>query len=78
MKNINAKRKTENNIRIFQDWLSTVGDDRNPEYIVVEEMYMHMARIFFSARTKFKQDYEPDALKCIQASNSRYLSDGNC
>ena len=33
---------------------------------------MHLARVFFSARPKFKQDYEPDLL---QASISRYLSD---
>ena len=32
MKNINAKRKTESNIRIFKDWLSTVGEHRNPYY----------------------------------------------
>jgi hypothetical protein len=35
-------------------------------------------KIFFSARTKSKQDYEPDSLKCIQASISRYLVDGEC
>ncbi len=48
MKNINTKRKTESNIRIFKDWLSTVGEHRNPEYIGVEEIYMHLARFFFS------------------------------
>ena len=78
MKNVNAKRKTDSDIRIFKNWLSTVGEHRNPEYIGVKEMYMHLARFFFSARTKFKQDYEPDSLKCIQASISRYLSDGEC
>jgi hypothetical protein len=73
MKNVNTKRKTESDIRIFKDWLSTVREHRNPEYIGVEEMYMHMAR-FFSVCTKFKQYYEPNSLKCIQASISRYLS----
>jgi hypothetical protein len=77
MKNVNIKRKTESDIMIFKDWLSTVGELRNPEYIGVEEMYMHMAR-FFSVHTKFKQYYEPNSLKCIQASISRYLSDGEC
>jgi hypothetical protein len=56
MENVNAKRKTESDIRIFKDWLSTVGEHCNPEYIGVVEMYMHLA-ILFSARTKFKQDY---------------------
>ena len=48
MKNVNIKRKTESDIRIFKDWLSTVGEHRNPEYIGVEEMYMHLAIFFFS------------------------------
>jgi len=78
MKNVNTKRKTESDIRIFKDWLSTVGEHRNPEYIGVQEMYMHLARFFFSAHETFKDDYEPDSLKCIQASISRYLSDGEC
>ena len=56
MENVNEKRKSESDIRIFKDWLSTVGEHCNPEYIGVEEMYMHLA-ILFSARKKFKQDY---------------------
>ena len=47
MKYVNIKHKTENSIRIFKDWLSTVGEHRNPEYIGVEELYMHLARFFF-------------------------------
>jgi hypothetical protein len=38
MKNVNVKHKTESNIRIFKDWLSTVGEHRNPEYFRVKEM----------------------------------------
>jgi hypothetical protein len=49
MENVNAKRKSESDIRIFKDWLSTVGEHCNPEYIGVEQMYMHLARFFFSA-----------------------------
>jgi hypothetical protein len=30
MKNVNTKRKTESDTRIFNDWLSTVGKYRNP------------------------------------------------
>ena len=65
MKNINTKLKTESNIRIFKDWLSTVGEHRNPEYIGVEEMYVHLARLFFFSaheiqtglRTRFIEMY---------------------
>ena len=56
MKNVNTKRKAESDIRIFKDWVSIVGKYRNPEYIGVEEMYMHLAG-FFSALIKFKDDY---------------------
>jgi len=59
-----SKRKTESDIRIFKDWLSTVGEHRNPEYIGVEVMYMHLTRNFFSAheihtglRTRFLEMY---------------------
>jgi hypothetical protein len=33
MKNVNTKRKTESDIRIFKDCLPTVGELRNPEDI---------------------------------------------
>ena len=48
MKNINTKRKSKNDIRIFKDGLSTVGELRNPKDIGVEEMNMHLTRFFFS------------------------------
>ena len=35
MKNVTIKRKIESDIRIFKDWLSTVREHRNPEYIGV-------------------------------------------
>jgi len=49
MKNFKAKRKTESDINIFKDCLSTVGELRNPEDIVVEEMNMHLENFLFSA-----------------------------
>ena len=71
------KLKTESDIRIFKDCDSTVGELRNPEDIRVEEMNMQLAGFFFiSARTKSKTVYESVSLKCIQASISIYLSDG--
>ena len=56
MKNINTKRKTESDIRIFNDLLSKVWELCNPEDIGVEETNMHLGRYF--QRTKSKQDYE--------------------
>ena len=77
-KDVNTKRKTESDIRIFKDWISTVEELRNTKGIVVEEITMDLARFFLSARSKPKQDYEHDSLKCSQASISRYVSDGEC
>jgi len=56
MKNVNTKRRTEGDIRVFKDGLSTVEEPRNPEDIGVEEINMHLGRLF-SARPKSKQDY---------------------
>ena len=77
MKNVNKKGKTKSDIRIFKDCLSTVGELCYPDYIGVEEMNMHSGRFFFSAH-EIKTGLRTDSLKCIQASISRYLSDGEC
>jgi hypothetical protein len=50
MKNVNTKRKTEIDIRIFKDWLSTVRELRYPEDIGVEEMNMHLEDFFQHTR----------------------------
>jgi hypothetical protein len=47
MKNVNAKRKTESDIRILKDWPSTVGELHNPVDIGVEEMNLHLGRFVF-------------------------------
>jgi hypothetical protein len=57
MNNVNTKRKTESDIRIFKDGLSTVGEPCKTKDIGVEEMNM-LLQDFFSVRTKSKQDYE--------------------
>jgi hypothetical protein len=52
MKNVNKKRKTESDIRIFKDCDSTVGELCNPEDIGVEEMNMQLARFFLFQRAR--------------------------
>ena len=46
MNSVNTKRKTGNNIRIFKDWISTVGELRNLDDIGGQEITMHPANIF--------------------------------
>jgi hypothetical protein len=77
MKNVNKKCKAESDIRIFMDCLPTVGELHNPKDIGVEVRNMHLPRFFFSTH-KIKTGLRTDSLKCIQASISRYISDGEC
>ena len=78
MKNVNTKRKTESDIKIFKDWHYQQWENTVIQSILESKICTCTWKDFFSAHMKFKQDYEPDSLKCIQASISRYLSDGEC
>ena len=52
-----------------------MGELNNLEYIGVEVMNMHLASFLYSGH-EIKTGLRTDLLKCIQASISRYLSDG--
>ena len=41
----------------------------------MSELNMLLARFYLSVRTKWNQEYEPDSLKIIQSSISRYLNE---
>ena len=66
MKNVNTEHKSKSDIRIFEGWLSTVGEPCNPRDIGVEEMNMHLARFFFSTH-EIQTGLRTDSVKCIQA-----------
>lgn len=76
MNNVDTKRKTESDIKIFKDLISTVGSLRNPEDIGVEEIAMLLAW-FFCQRTRHPNRSTGTCFLeiCIQASiQYRYLS----
>jgi len=75
MKNTITKRKTESDIRIFNDLLSTVWELCNPEDIGIEERNMHHGKTNFSAH-EIQIGLRTYSLKCARSSVSRYLSDG--
>jgi hypothetical protein len=75
MKNENTKRKTGYDVGIFKQWLSSVGELQNRGDIEVSELNMLLARFYLSVWTKLNQEYEPDSLKSIQSSISRYLNE---
>ena len=47
------------------------------ESIPVAELNQYLARLFLSVRSQKNEEYEPDSLKSIQSSISRYLMEKN-
>ena len=76
MKKINTKRKTESDIRIFNDLLSTVWELCNPEDIGVEETNIHLGR--FVQRARNPNRITNLVIEMHTSFFSRYLSDGEC
>lgn len=75
LQNTNTRRKTESDLRKFNDYLTKNGEHRNPEEIPVYDLDMHLARFFMNAKKASGDDYEPDTLKSIQGSVNRYLAE---
>ena len=76
IKKINTKRKTESDIRIFNDLLSIVGELCNPEDIGVEETNIHLGR--FVQRAPNPNRITNLIIEMYPSFFSRYLSDGEC
>lgn len=75
LQNTNTRRKTESDLRKFNDYLTKNGEHRNPEEIPVYDLDMHLARFFMNAKKASGEDYEPDTLKSIQGSVNHYLAE---
>lgn len=68
MKNPNTKAKTMSDLKKFNEWLLSVGEERSIETIAPENLDLYMARFFLSIRKKNDIEYEPDSLKSYQSS----------
>ncbi|CAC5397455.1 unnamed protein product [Mytilus coruscus] len=55
----------------------TVSNDDTIEDISVSELNQYLVRFFLSVRSQKNEEYEPDSLKSIQSSISRYLMEKN-
>ena len=75
MKNANTKAKTMSDLKKFNEWLLSVGEERSIETIAPEDLDLYMARFFLSIRKKNDKEYEPDSLKSYQSSLHRYLTE---
>ena len=72
MKNANTKAKTMSDLKKFNEWLLSVGEERSIETITPEDLDLYMARFFLCIRKKNDKEYEPDSLKSYQSSLHRY------
>ena len=75
MKNPNTKAKTMSDLKKFNEWLLSVGEERSIETIAPENLDLYMARFFLSIKKKNDKEYEPDSLKSYQSSLHRYLTE---
>ena len=63
----------DNNCKIFTEWLATNNEFRRIEEISPKDLDNYLARFFLTVRSKKGEEYEPDTIKAIQTSVSRYL-----
>lgn len=75
MKNVNTKRKTDSDIRLFQSYLDSIGNQTTLEYIPPQEMDTLLARFFLNVRKTDGSEYEPGTLHSFHSSVHRYLSE---
>lgn len=70
---VNRNTKTKSDMKIIIDFLSSVGEKRNPAEIPAKELDSVMARFFLGVLKKDGTDYEPDSLGSMFNSLDRYL-----
>lgn len=75
MKNKNTVRKTTGDMLILTDWLKEQGVFQSVETLDPDSLDNLLAKFFMSVRKEDKSEYEPDSVKSIQCSISRYLKE---
>jgi hypothetical protein len=69
--------KTKSDMKILSEWLHGDNELRAVEDIPAAELDQYLAIFYLSVRSKKNEEYEPDSLKAIQSSVSRYLMEKN-
>ena len=77
MKNANTQSKTKSDVRKVCQWLLEIDEIRQPEDIPPGELNMYLARMLLTFKKQSGKEYEPDSLKSIVNSLSRYLTSKN-
>ena len=75
--NENTKRKTEQNLSLLNQFLSSKNEKRSIEDIPSAELNLYLSEFIIKVRTKQNKDYEPNSLRGMIASFERHLKKKN-
>ncbi|KAL3855021.1 hypothetical protein ACJMK2_014252 [Sinanodonta woodiana] len=71
--NINTKKKTEGDLKLFMAFLQSQGEQRFPELIPPSDLNQHISHFILSVRKKGGDEFEPSSLRGMISSIDRYL-----
>ncbi|KAL3884731.1 hypothetical protein ACJMK2_024841 [Sinanodonta woodiana] len=71
--NINTKKKTEGDLKLFMAFLQSQGEQRFPELIPPSDLNQHISHFILSVREKGGDEFEPSSLRGMISSIDRYL-----
>lgn len=71
--NINTKKKTINDVRLFKTYLINTGETKEIENLTAAELNEKCCTFLLSIRKKDGNEYEPSTLKGIMCSIDRHL-----
>ncbi|KAL3890375.1 hypothetical protein ACJMK2_002658 [Sinanodonta woodiana] len=71
--NINTKKKTEGDFKLFIAFLQSEGEQRFREFIPPSDLNQHISHFILSVRKKGGDEFEPLSLRDMISSIDRYL-----
>ena len=72
--NTNTKRKTTNDIKLFQSYLASQDETRLPVLIPPAELSTYISGFLLSVRRKYGEEFEPTTLRSFFSSINRHLT----
>ena len=76
--NENTKNKTQQNVALLKEFLTTKNESRLMEEIPPKELNAYISEFIITVRKKDNnEDYEPSSLRSLMASFERYLKKNN-
>lgn len=72
-RNLNTKRKTANDLKLFTTYLQMQNEMRFPEFIPPSELSDYISGFLLAVRRKDGSEYEPTTLRSFLSSINRHL-----